>query len=103
MKNRKIFAFAGLWDIWKGEDGQMIRSCTIITTTPNKVMEPIHHRMPVILSKENEKAWLDRRNDNPEYLKSFLQPYDTNQMEAYEVTKSVGNVKNQGEELIRPL
>jgi putative SOS response-associated peptidase YedK len=99
MKNDDVFSFAGLWD--RSEiDGMEIQSCTIITTTPNDLMKDIHNRMPVILNKENEQAWLDRTNDDTEYLKSLLQPYDTEQMEAYEVSKEVGSPKNNHEGLV---
>ncbi|WP_348983089.1 SOS response-associated peptidase family protein [Desulfosporosinus sp. I2] len=53
------FAFAGLWDTWLAPTGQIINSCVIITTTPTKLMEPIHNRMPVILPKDMESLWLD--------------------------------------------
>jgi putative SOS response-associated peptidase YedK len=52
------FAFAGLWSIWRGEDGSTIRSCTILTTAANSAVAPLHDRMPVILEREAEGAWL---------------------------------------------
>lgn len=100
--NNDVISFAGLWDQWVKDD-QVINSCTIITTTPNELMSDIHNRMPVILSKESEEAWLDRTNDNAEYLRSLLQPYDANQMEAYVVSRAVGNVRNQDKLLVEPL
>ena len=51
--------FAGLWEEWRPAEGESLRSCTIITTTPNAVMEPIHNRMPVILGPEEWREWLD--------------------------------------------
>lgn len=102
LKNEEVFALAVLWDQWEHE-GEIVNSCTILTTRQNKLMEDIHNRMPVILTKENEKAWLDRGNDDPEYLQSLLQPYDADEMAAYEVTPSVGSPKNEGPELVEPL
>jgi putative SOS response-associated peptidase YedK len=52
------FAFAGLWSIWRGEDGSTIRSCTILTTAANSAVAPLHDRMPVILDREAELSWL---------------------------------------------
>jgi putative SOS response-associated peptidase YedK len=54
-----MFAFAGLWSIWYGKDGDKLRSCTILTTAPNAAIAPLHDRMPVILSAESERLWLD--------------------------------------------
>ncbi|HZU02168.1 MAG TPA: SOS response-associated peptidase, partial [Ktedonobacteraceae bacterium] len=52
LKDDELFAFAGLWDAWKDADGQVIRTCTIITTEPNELMASIHTRMPAILSRD---------------------------------------------------
>lgn len=102
LKSKEPFGFAGLWDKWE-KDGEVINSCTIVTTKPNHLMESIHDRMPVILTKENEEAWLDRTLDDTEYLKSLLMPYSSEEMEAYEVSNDVGSPKNQGKELVQPL
>ncbi|MBM7645894.1 putative SOS response-associated peptidase YedK [Scopulibacillus daqui] len=99
MKDDSIFSFAGLWDRWEN-NGQMIQSCTIITTAPNDLMKNIHDRMPAILSKDAESAWLDRSIDDEDCLKSLLTPYDANQMEAYEVSTLVNSPKNDVEEVI---
>lgn len=66
-------------------------------------MKDIHNRVPVILTKENKEAWLDRTNEDPEYLRSMLQPYNSNEMTAYEVSSAVGSPKNQGSELVEKL
>ncbi|HKB49172.1 MAG TPA: SOS response-associated peptidase, partial [Ktedonobacterales bacterium] len=55
-----LFAFAGLWETWKDHtSGEELRTCAIITTTPNALMAPIHARMPVILRRQDEAEWLD--------------------------------------------
>lgn len=54
-----LFAFAGLWSIWHGDDDHTIRSCTILTTAANPAIAPLHDRMPVILAAEHESPWLD--------------------------------------------
>src|SRR5690606_25370196 len=61
------YAFAGLWETWRGPDGtgdEVLRSCTIITTAPNSEMAKIHDRMPVILPPEAWDTWLDRDNED---------------------------------------
>jgi putative SOS response-associated peptidase YedK len=59
VKDGELFAFAGLWDGWKNADGQWIKTCSILTTTPNSVTSAIHDRMPVILDRESYDLWLD--------------------------------------------
>ncbi len=54
-----LFAFAGLWSIWYGEDGDKLRTCTILTTAASTAIEPLHDRMPVILGPGAESVWLD--------------------------------------------
>ncbi len=84
-----LFAFAGLWDEWHAPDGSPLRSCTIITTSPNAVAAPIHDRMPVILSPEDEALWLDSSVSDPAALQSLLVPYPANLMDAYAVSRTV--------------
>ena len=94
------FGFAGLWETWKSPEGLLVKSCTIITTTPNAVMEPIHNRMPVILSKEAEAPWLDLTNSDTAELRELLLPYPAHEMEAYEVSALVNSPKNDVVECI---
>jgi putative SOS response-associated peptidase YedK len=101
--DKPVFAFAGLYDSWTAPDGSKISSCTIITTTPNTLMADIHNRMPVILRREDEAAWLDRTNQDQPYLQSLLVPCDSSAMRAYPVSSAVGNVRNTGPELIEKI
>ena len=103
IMNREPFAFAGLYEYWKTKSGKMLESCTIITTTPNELMSPIHHRMPVILSPENEDAWVDPENQNTPELMSMLKPNAPDQMEALEVSDFVNSPQNQGPLCTRPM
>ena len=103
LKSREPFAFAGLYEYWKTKSGKMLESCAIITTTPNELMSPIHHRMPVIVSPENEVAWLDLENQDVSELLSILQPYTPDQMEAFEVSDFVNSPKNQGPLCTKPV
>lgn len=102
LKNREPFAFAGLWDRWE-KGNEVIYSCTIITTRPNELAEKVHDRMPVILTRENQNAWLDRTIEDTEYLKSLLVPYDAEEMEAYEVSTLINSPKNETKEVIAPV
>ena len=88
------FSFAGLWDSWLSPEGQRINSCTIITTTPNKLMEPIHNRMPVILPQNMEPVWLDQNVAWSREVDSLLAPFSEEGMVAYEVSQLVNSPRN---------
>ncbi|MGE4090272.1 MAG: SOS response-associated peptidase, partial [Candidatus Binatia bacterium] len=88
LKARALFSFAGLWESWNSPSGATIHSCTIITTTPNALMESIHTRMPVILTREAEDLWLVRTITEPQQLVPLLQPYSAEAWEAYEVSSA---------------
>jgi putative SOS response-associated peptidase YedK len=55
----KLFAFAGIWDRWRGANDNMLETCSILTTTPNEVTAAVHDRMPVIVDPEAYDLWLD--------------------------------------------
>ncbi|MEK3933791.1 SOS response-associated peptidase [Sporosarcina sp. FSL W7-1349] len=103
LKGDGLFAIAGLWEAWRKPDGSMLYTCTAITTKPNGLMEPIHDRMPVILRKEDEAAWLDPKNEDIHFLGNMLKPFDEEQMEAYIVSSNVNSPKNNEESLIIPI
>jgi putative SOS response-associated peptidase YedK len=93
MKDNRPFAFAGLWERWKG-GGEEIESCTIIVTEGNDVMKPIHDRMPVILDPADYGLWLDPEADNASQLRELLQPYAGDDLEADPVSTLVNSPKN---------
>ena len=97
------FAFAGLWDRWKDPNGQWIRSCSILTTTPNSVTSPVHDRMPVIFNKEDYDLWLDPWMTNVEALADLLRPYDARLMRSYPVSNRVNQVQNDDAECCKPI
>ena len=100
LANGKMLAFAGLWDAWKDPaNGKWLQSYTIITTEANELMAPVHNRMPVILHPGDFDRWLDREpTDQPPI--DLLRPFPADEMEAFEVSKDVGNVKNNSPELL---
>ncbi|WP_079509366.1 SOS response-associated peptidase [Mesobacillus jeotgali] len=101
MKDKKPFAFAGLWEIWN-KGGKNLTSCTIITTSPNDVTEKVHDRMPVILPADRIGMWLDPSFNQTDELKKLLRPYDAESMESYMVSTAINSAKNEGIELIAP-
>ena len=94
LKTGEPFAFAGLWEEWRNPDGVLVPSCTIITTTPNDLLAPIHDRMPVILSRDAEPLWLDASIGDPGLLANVLRPYPADAMDAYEVSSLVNSAVN---------
>ncbi len=100
LKDEQPFGFAGLWDRWTSEDGKVIESCTILTTTANKVLAPVHDRMPVIVHPEDYELWLDEDVRKHELLKDVLQPYPADEMTSYPVSTSINNPREQGARLI---
>jgi len=102
MKDNRPFAFAGLWERWKG-DGDEIESCTIIVTEGNDLMKPIHDRMPVILDPTNFDFWLDPEVDDVTQLRELLQPYSGNGLEAEPVSTLVNSPKNDVAACVTPV
>ena len=104
LKSQKPFAFARLWEVWKGEGmDELLRSCTIITCPPNAVLTEIHHRMPVILPAEVYETWLAPDEQSSEALQPFLVPYADEEMEAYPVSRFVNRPANNSPECIAPV
>ena len=100
------FAFAGLWEVWRGprdaegkQTGEPLRSCTIITTTPNREMAKIHDRMPVILPPAAWDTWLDREVDDLELLGRLLVPADPSLTVMHPIATDVNNVRNDSPSL----
>lgn len=93
LRSGKPFGFGGLYDTWRSPDGKTVISCTIITTEPNDVVQPLHNRMPVIIPREDRSLWLDRTVQEPDELMPLLKPYDSAEMEAYDVSMQVNSPK----------
>jgi putative SOS response-associated peptidase YedK len=102
-KKEKLFAFAGIWDTWKNDDGHEIKTYSIMTTEPNAEMREIHNREPVMLHREDEASWLEPANDSQSVLERLLYPYEDNGLEIYEVSRDVNVVKNNNGKLFLPI
>lgn len=96
------FAFAGLWESWRG-GGETIESCTLIVTAANRLMEPIHDRMPVILRPEDYDLWLDTDFENRAKLEEMLRPYLGDDLEAYPVSTLVNKPQNDMPHCVEPM
>ncbi len=103
LKSGEPFAMAGLWETWKDPQGNVVPSCTIITTSANDYLAPIHNRMPVILPRDSEELWLDSRIDNPASLTYMFAPSPDDALDAYQVSTMVNYARNNGHELLARL
>jgi putative SOS response-associated peptidase YedK len=104
LQDHAPFAFAGLWEHWSDRDsGGELQTCTILTTAPNELMEPIHTRMPVILAPDDYAPWLDPDFDQPQILQAMLRPYEAEAMDRYPVSTVVNKPQNDIPDCIAPL
>jgi len=101
MKDSAPFAFAGLWEHWRGGDGSVIESFTIIVTDANELVRPIHDRMPVILDASSCGLWLEAKTP-PELLEALLRPFPARAMTAIKVSTRVNSPKNDDLACIEP-
>jgi len=105
LKSEEPFAFAGLWSMWtpKGEQNNPLYSCTIVTTIANSLIEPIHTRMPVILTPDAEHTWLNTSESNAPDLRELLVPYSAWSLRAYQVSSVVNSPRNDIPTCIKPV
>ena len=92
------FAFAGLWERWRGPEGPL-DTCTIVTTDANALLAPIHDRMPVILDPADHERWLDPSRPGAEEL---LRPCPDDRLEAVPVSTRVNSPRNDDPSLLEP-
>jgi putative SOS response-associated peptidase YedK len=103
MKDDSVFCMAGLYDVWTNPEGEKVTTCTIVTTEPNEIMKPIHHRMPVIVNVNDYDLWLNVETANDSAILKLLKPCDSKLLKAYEVGVGVNNPKNNTVECIDPV
>jgi putative SOS response-associated peptidase YedK len=99
----ELFAFAGLWDRWKDPSGQWVKSCSILTTTPNAVTSSVHDRTPVILDPDSYDLWLYPGMKNAGAVSELLRPYDPRLMRCYPVSTRVNHVAYDDAECSTPV
>ncbi len=99
-RGREVYAFAGLWSVWRRSDPEIaIRSCAILTSAPNEAVAPLHDRMPVILSRDAEDVWLDPTT-SPEELAALLTPYPAADTVLQAVGPAVNDARYDGPECL---
>ena len=96
-------SLAGLWEHWEGADGQVIESCSILTTTANGLMAPIHDRMPVVLpGRDDVGVWLDVGSSQGD-ISGLLRPCASGVLMKVEVSDFVNSPAHTGPECVAPV
>jgi len=103
INDGELFAFAGLWDRWKDPSGGWVKTCSILTTTPNAVTAAVHDRMPVILDPDSYDFWLDPGMHNVAAISELLKPFDARQMRCFPISTRINSVVNDDEECSAPV
>jgi putative SOS response-associated peptidase YedK len=102
ISDNTLFALAGLWERWESKEGDIVETCTILTTDANYLVSPIHDRMPAILSPEDYDLWLDPNFTRSDSLQAMLKPYPAEAMQVYPVSSKVNSPKNDSPECNLP-
>jgi len=103
MVDDSLFAFAGLWDKWRSPHGDVFQTCTILTTSANSLLRDIHHRMPVILRREDFDLWLDPAITDSSRVAQLMKPFDELLMKATPVSTTLNNAQNDSAECMQPV
>ena len=101
LRDGRPFAFAGLWERWEGDDGELLETCCILTTAANEIVRPVRERMPVILGHGDFGAWLDSEAEVGQ-LKGLLRPYAGGDLQAVAVSPWVNSARHEGPRCLRP-
>jgi len=99
-RDRRPFAFAGLWERWKQPDGAWLLSCAVITGEPNPLVAPIHDRMPVIIEPSDYARWLAPGAVAPEVLDELLHPAPPEPYALYPVSPLVNSPENDSPQCV---
>ncbi len=100
LRDEQPFAMAGLWELWRDANGEILETFAIITTEANQATRAIHDRMPVILSPTDYARWLDPEFEQLESLQDLLQPYAGGPMQLDPVSTLVNNPRNDSPQCI---
>lgn len=96
-------AFAGLWEVWSGPNGEEMETACIVTTAANRTLASLHDRMPAVIAPEAFDLWLDCDKVDAEIASALITPAPEQVFEAYEVSTAVNRTANDAPALIAPL
>jgi len=103
FKDGTPMSFAGIWESARSDTGDAIDTCAIITTEANAVLEPIHHRMPLVLDRDDWDVWLGAEAITAQKFAELTAPFAADNMQAWGVAHAVNRVANDNPELLRPI
>lgn len=103
INEKELFAFAGLWDEWKSPDGEVLRTCTIITTAANQSVASVHDRMPVVVRPDQESTWLDPCVKSAAEILPLLSAVPAESIRMYEVSAGVNSSAEDLPEFVEPV
>lgn len=103
LKDGTPMSFAGLWESARTANGETLDTCTILTTEANAALQPIHHRMPVLLDRQDWNVWLGTEPASEETLMRLLQPFDAERMQVWGVSHACNKVVNDNPSLLLPI
>jgi putative SOS response-associated peptidase YedK len=99
---RTPLAFAGLWEVWTGPNGEEVETAAIVTTAANRALRPLHDRVPVVLAPDTYDAWLDCRGVDAQSATALIAPPPEDFFEAYEISPAVNRTENDSADLLIP-
>ncbi|ODN70952.1 SOS response-associated peptidase [Methylobrevis pamukkalensis] len=102
-RDGSLLAFAGLFELYADAAGNEIDTAAILTTSANRLMAPIHDRMPVVLAEKDFSAWLDTDRNEPRHVADLMRPAADDLLEAVPVSARVNAVRNDDVGLLEPL
>lgn len=102
-RDRNLLALAGIWEEREYPGSRVLRTCSILTTGANSLLRPVHHRMPVILPRQDWKFWLDLPPEKAENLLDLLKPLPAELMRSWPVGRLVNNPANDGPGCVEPV
>lgn len=104
LRDKEPFGFAGLWEEWVDKQtGELLETCTIITTEANEVLKPVHDRMPVIVKPEDYDLWLDPQETKTDAVEKLLAPFRADKMTSHPVSTNVNYPDADSPDLIKPI
>lgn len=100
LKSGEPFGLAGIYDYWRNPEGELIRSCAVLTTVPNEVVAPLHDRMPVILRQGDVAAWIDPEGFGMKEIGPMFTPIPAAEMTVFRANPAMNDPRREGPDIL---